>query len=406
MSAHACMPGSSSEPGAGWAFAVAASAHHDVWLLTSPRAQAAIDAALPLAHGRGGSLTVVYVGEMPRSAAAGRLEYARWQGAARRQFLELHTDIGFEVAHHVMLSADWAPTAFRRRDEIPLVWGPVGGVASVPGSGWRWLGWRGALREMARAVAIPVARSVIAGRAARAADTVVLQNPLGGHRYGHVRRVLVESNAAIDPCDLGNVVRVRPNERRAVFVGRLVAWKGLRLAIEALRRPAAAGWTLDVFGDGADRARVERAVRRVGLSDRVVFHGERPRREALAAMASADVLLLPTLHDAGPWVVAEAISIGCPAICLDWGGPRYLLADGGGVLVPVGADLPGRLADALANFGNDNAEAPPGSSRWLSTRLPALVDDWYANAIQASRPATVSPGRGSEVVYARRKIVS
>ena len=34
----------------------------------------------------------------------------------------------------------------------------------------------------------------------------------------------------------------------------------------------------------------------------------------------ADVLLFPSLHDEGPMVVAEALAVGLPVVCLDRGG--------------------------------------------------------------------------------------
>ncbi len=56
----------------------------------------------------------------------------------------------------------------------------------------------------------------------------------------------------------------------------------------------------------------------------------------------ADVLLFPSLHDEGPMVVAEALSIGLPVICLDRGGAR----DFGGIAVRVGSVR--RTVDRLA----------------------------------------------------------
>jgi glycosyltransferase involved in cell wall biosynthesis len=46
-------------------------------------------------------------------------------------------------------------------------------------------------------------------------------------------------------------------------------------------------------------------------------------------------------------VVQEAMALGLPAICLDWGGPQLLIEDGvNGYLVPAGE--PDRIAADLA----------------------------------------------------------
>jgi glycosyltransferase involved in cell wall biosynthesis len=164
-----------------------------------------------------------------------------------------------------------------------------------------------------------------------------------------------------------------------VFGGRLMPWKGVRLGLEALARPEAANWRLDVYGGGNDRARLEAAVGRLGLGERVRFLGSRPRVEVLAAMADADALLMPSLHDGGSFVIAEAMAVGCPVVCLDWGGPRTLLRDGGGVLVPVRGDVPGAMARALSTLG------PRGrlDRRWSVDRLADVVDGWYRAATSA-----------------------
>jgi glycosyltransferase involved in cell wall biosynthesis len=36
----------------------------------------------------------------------------------------------------------------------------------------------------------------------------------------------------------------------------------------------------------------------------------------------ADVFLFPSLHDEGLMVVAEALTVGLPVVCIDRGGPR------------------------------------------------------------------------------------
>jgi len=88
-------------------------------------------------------------------------------------------------------------------------------------------------------------------------------------------------------------------------------------------------------------------------------------------------------------VVAEAIQVGCPVVCLDVGGPAMLVSDGGGVAVPVGRRLPERLAAAVRE-----AERGPFSDRWDMTRLPDRLTEWYDLACDTARsdlPASDAP---------------
>jgi len=92
---------------------------------------------------------------------------------------------------------------------------------------------------------------------------------------------------------------------------------------------------LDVFGDGADRPRVERAVDRLGLRAVATLRGAvaRPRD----ALASLDVLVLPSEAEGFGLVLIEAMAAGVPVVATDVPGVRDVVAAGRtGLLVPVG----------------------------------------------------------------------
>jgi glycosyltransferase involved in cell wall biosynthesis len=115
----------------------------------------------------------------------------------------------------------------------------------------------------------------------------------------------------------------------------------------------------------------------------VTCRGQLPRQDVLAALADADAMLFPSLHDSAPWAVAEACAAGLPVICVDLAGPPVLVrrtADGISHIVDVGPRLPARLAAALRDAEASPRPAP--SSRWSSSRLPLLLDAWYRQAQQ------------------------
>ena len=167
-----------------------------------------------------------------------------------------------------------------------------------------------------------------------------------------------------------------------MFVGRLLPWKGLALAVAALAEPAATAWSLDVYGQGPERDRCRRLAERLGVAGRVAFLGHQPREAVLGAFAGADAMLFPSMHDSGGFVVAEALSLGCPVVCLDRAGPGVLVQDGWGAKVPVGSDAVPRLAEAL---GRITARIPP-VHRWDSDRLGGYCDQWYTEAVAAGAP--------------------
>jgi glycosyltransferase involved in cell wall biosynthesis len=383
VSAYACEPGRGSEPGAGWAWARAAGTVHDVWLLTRANNAGPVEAALAAEPGL--RITPVYVDLPPwarfwkRWPMGVQVYYLCWQVLAWRAARRLHRSVRFDVAWHLTFASDWMPAGVAYVPGPPLVWGPVGGATGTPWRLWRWLGLRGLVAEAAREAVTRALRRLFGDPVARRAAVVVAQNRDTAARFGRPgRRVVVEPNAVID-LDPAALPAPPPagGRRRAVFAGRLVAWKGAALAVAALARPEAADWSLDVFGDGPQRRRLLRLARRLGVADRVRLWGQRPRAEVLAALAGADALLFPSMHDAAGWAVAEAVALGCPVVCLDRGGPP-LLAAGSGAAVPADGDVVGALARALAAVGERGRPRP--STRWSAARLPALVDGWLAAA--------------------------
>ncbi len=387
ISAYACGPIDESEAGAGWAFAVGAAAHHDVWVVTRTRFREAISAALAADPVLSSRMNLVYVDLSPavlrwkRRGADVYWYYALWQRRLARTAQQLHAEVGFDVAHHVTFANDWLPCGLQRLRGVPLVWGPVGGATYLPLRMARWVGLRGFVGEMGRSILTRFARRVWGDPMARRAALVVAQNAEVAHRFRYARRVLVEPNAALEPT-LEAPSPPRQDGKRAVFVGRLVPWKGGRLAIRAMTEPALAGWTLEVYGTGRDAQHLAALASRIGVGERVIFKGHQPRSAVLAAYRGADALLFPSLHDSAGWAVGEASAAGCPVVCLDKGGPP-LLAGPNGYVVSIGQNVVADLAAALVRAGRAGGTPYP---RWSSQRLATLVRDWYTDATATPRP--------------------
>jgi glycosyltransferase involved in cell wall biosynthesis len=149
-----------------------------------------------------------------------------------------------------------------------------------------------------------------------------------------------------------------PGPLRVLSSAAVVRAKGLHRLIEAIARPGGP-FELDVAGaldaDRVQARRVRALAQRLGVADRVRFHGLLRAEELWPLYERAHVLALPSDREAYPLAVVEALGFGLPVLVTDRGGAREALGDGaqGQCLSP---DEVGAWNLALAAFAADRGK--------------------------------------------------
>ncbi|TVQ87604.1 MAG: glycosyltransferase [Chromatiaceae bacterium] len=154
-----------------------------------------------------------------------------------------------------------------------------------------------------------------------------------------------------------------------IAVGGLRRVKDFPTLLRAFARLSPAfGGRLLILGEGRQRLRLERLVRRLGLAGRVALPGF--IAAPLPWIARARLLVLTSRREGLGNVLIEAMALGRPVVATDCpGGVRDLLADGRlGPLVPVGdtAALARAMAAVLA--------APPASTALIAAVAPYEIE--------------------------------
>lgn len=382
VSVYACDPAKGSEPGAGWQFLKASLHNFDrVVVYTRQVNVAAIRDALDssdrdrvqLVGVDASSLMLWIKGRLPGGMY---LYYWRWQYLAGLEFERRWSREDF--AHHVTFAGDWLPTFLATRGQAPFIWGPVGGFAKrYPGLA-KYLGFRGRLAEIIRALAVSPIRRLFGANAASKASLVIAQNhDVAEWALRHNVNVAVMPNPIID----GVPNRWRPERSDTIVgVGRLIPWKGWAIVLAALHETHPSV-RLEIFGGGPDHKRLRQLVTKLGLDQRVEFRGVVPRQEVLEAMSTARAIVSASLRDSAGWSIAEAVTIGCPVIALNCAGVRTVLEMSGVSGIDPGAlDVVAELARAM--------ESPP----------PSVQTDAWSPANQYERISQLQIG---EVVRRR-----
>ena len=120
------------------------------------------------------------------------------------------------------------------------------------------------------------------------------------------------------------------NAAEVLFVGRLVAVKGVDTLISALPdvlagRPDA---TLTVVGGGPERDRLAELARRLDVASCVTFVGPVPHAELAKYYRRAALLVLPSREEGFGLVLIEALGCGCPVVASDLPAIRGVLGEG------------------------------------------------------------------------------
>lgn len=359
ISAYACEPNKGSEPGTGWNWAKQIVHFHEVWILTRSNNKLIIEEELkknPIPN-----LNFYYT-DLPewmkfwkKGTRCLYLYYLLWQFAAYFAAKKLHNKINFTITHHITFGNILLPT-FLPFLPVPFIWGPLGGGEKVPQPFLKNYNFKLKLyeyfREFIQTFLFKINPltyySLIKSKIIilKTSSTLKLIPP----KYRP--KVLIITHSAFSKNELQfnpSQIKHKDSNFRAVFVGRLVHWKGCDLAIESFAKFGKKNKQAEllIIGEGPDYKRLINIKQKQNAKN-IYFTGLLSRQETLKKMNESDVLIFPSLKDAGPKVLFEALFLGLPIIYLDISNFAEIITESCGIKIK---------AESPAQVTNDLAEA-------------------------------------------------
>ncbi len=333
ISAYACEPDLGSEIGVGWHWVLEMSKYFELWVLTRESNRHSIEPWIA-EHPEFGGIHFIYY-DWPKWARfwkkglrGVRTYYNIWQYCTNRIVKRTMQDNGIKIFHHLTYgNALWKVSSYGQRQFF--IWGPIGGLETIPKEYSVHYGKKSQIIESLRRVAasLTMFNFSFKKRCARA-DLILAKTEITRRRIPqkYATKAIQFTDVATDITDI-HVPAVQHNGfTEFIAVGHLDAWRGFDLAIEALAKASKTSKQihLTIVGEGPDKERLKRLIKKHGLDKLVTLTGKVPMDVYKQLMEQADAVINAALKEGAVTVSFDCMAMGKPLICLDTTGyTRY-----------------------------------------------------------------------------------
>jgi glycosyltransferase involved in cell wall biosynthesis len=338
VSAYACDPFRGGEFSNGWGYAYNAVNGISVWCLTTTEGKESINRLLessPIP-----TLHIVYV-EIPNWIRIVKeqfkdygvyFHYWYFQKKAGRIAKRLEKEIHFDVVHHATYSSLQLGSFLWRMDN-PMLFGPVGGGQQAPKKFrkyfYKWWSLE-KLRDLISTLLLRVIGSPARVLKKSGITLVVNQETYEmAHQYG-AKKIMYAPCTLLPDAFGPSIIQSRNNRPsfRLLWVGRLIARKGLRVVLEALAQvDKAIPFTLTIIGDGVLKDELPLWIEELDLVNRVTCEGLQPLSRVHEAYDTHDVFIYCSLRESFASQIFESMSYGLPLIVFNLHGVRTFVPD-------------------------------------------------------------------------------
>ena len=344
VSAYACEPGLGSEIGVGWHWVLEMSKNFELWVLTRESNRGTIEPWIA-EHPEFAGIHFLYF-DLPKWARfwkkgmrGVRTYYNIWQYCTNRIVKRTMRENGIKVFHHLTYgNVLWKVSTYGRKQFF--VWGPVGGLETIPAEFSRHYSRKSRIIEWIRRMAIKMLPINIGFRKrCKSADLILCKTEITRNLVPAKYRdkSVLFTDVAVEKKTTTNTTNSNSRDTiEFITVGRLDAWRGFDLVIESFARVAKENkdMHLTIVGKGADKMRLQGIVEQFGLREQVTFAGKVSMEEYYKRLAAADVVVNASLKEGAVTVSFDTMAMGKPLICLDTTGYTRYFSNEYAVVIP------------------------------------------------------------------------
>lgn len=367
INAYACSPGMGSEPGMAWNWVSNLAKFCELHIITEGEFREKIEEVVPtLEQGKNMHFYYNPVSEEIRKMCWNQGDwrfykyYREWQWKTYLMAKEICSSEHIDVLHQLNMIGFREPGylwKLSKESDVPFVWGPIGGLKQFPLAYLQGAGLKmklfNRLKNILNVWQLKHEKRVDeALKTARLLVSSIPDSYRAIKKYKGLESIVIPETGCFLSEDIPTD-RFDEKELHVMWVGKFDFRKQLPLALRAIAIANNQNIVLDIYGGGSDEqiASAKRVADLLGITEKVVWHGNQPNDVVMNAMHKAQVFLFTSVSEDTSTVVLEAVSNRLPVLCFDACGMAAVIDDKVGRKVAL--SNPTQSATDFAKLLND-----------------------------------------------------
>lgn len=343
INAYACSPGMGSEPGMAWNWVSNLAKFCELYIITEGEFRDKIEEVVPtLEWGKNMHFYYNPVSDEIRKMCWNQGDwrfykyYREWQWKTYLMAKDICSKEKIDVLHQLNMIGFREPGylwKLSKENGVPFVWGPIGGLKQFPTAYLQGAGVKMKLFNRLKNILNiwQLKHDKRVNEAFRTAKLLVSSIPDSYHaikKYKGKESIIIPETGCFLSEDIPTD-RFDEKEFHIMWVGKFDFRKQLPLALRAVAISDNPNIVLDIYGSGSDEniASVKNLIDSLGITDKVVWHGNQPNDVVMNAMRKSQLFFFTSVSEDTSTVVLEAVSNRLPVLCFNACGMAAVIDD-------------------------------------------------------------------------------
>lgn len=323
VSAYSCEPNRGSEPGVGWDYVSEMSKSNKLLVVTRDDKKHILE-KFENENLKFLFVKVPYFKKKSKYGIFAYMHYYLWQISV---YFYVKNKINWNdilLVHHITFVNSWLPS-FLGFYNKPFIWGPIGEHPQIPINYIKHLRSNKILfKEYLRVFARKSLKKIdpFYLLTVKKADKIICIDQNTADSFSGKKTEIMPA-ISIDSDKFLKYNKKETTKFTIYWCGNFIYWKGIYLALDAFLKFSDEKDDVQIvfIGDGAEKASFEK---KVANNCKIKFENNLDQNTLFEKITEFDIFLFPSFEGGG-MVVLEAMAMGTPVICLDFGGPGIMV---------------------------------------------------------------------------------